>query len=174
MSDVFLLHADADNFAAVGPADPAAFDLFDRFDGRPLGDEWEPVLMESLPTGPRGDFPHLASNVPVITGRAWETLGPHIGEAVEALPVDAQGEQFFALNVLTVLDCVDPERAEFRVLEGTIVGVRRWALRKDVVRGHDIFKARHAELQAVLVSQQFKEWVETGGLRGAVFETVPD
>lgn len=173
MSEVWFLRADVDNFAAISPVDASTWDLLNGFDGRPFGGDWPRPQLERLPTGPPGDFPYLASHVVALTPRAWSALRPKIGDSVEALPLDVQGEEYQALNVLDVLDCLDLERSELRTLpDGSVVGVRRWALRKDVVESHDIFKARAAELQAVLVSERFRGWVEEAGLAGASFDPV--
>jgi hypothetical protein len=175
MSEVFFFRADLDNFASISPVDDFAWDLLNELVGHRFEGNWSPLRMEVLPTGPRGDFPYLASHVPVVSPLAWAALRPEIAETVQPLPLDVQGEEYQALNVLDVLDCLDPERAELRTLDdGSVVGVRRWALREDVVEGHDIFKARHAELQVALVSERFREWVEDAGLRGARFDPVSD
>lgn len=174
MTEVFFIRADPDNFAAIAPVDDAVWELLLQFNGRRFEGEWPRPFMEVLPTGPRGDFPYLSSHVPVASPRAWEMLRPHIEQAVQALPLDVQGEEYQALNVLDVLDCLDPERSELRVSDGEVVGVRRWALREDVVEGHDIFKARNAELQVALASEQFRGWVEEAGLKGARLDPVSE
>jgi hypothetical protein len=175
MTEVFFLRADPDNFAGIAPVDDSTWELLHQLDGRRFEGEWPRPVMEVLPSGPRGDFPYLTSHVPVLSPRAWEGLRPHIQGAVQALPLDIQGEEEYqALNVLEVLDCLDPERAELRELDGEVVGVRRWALREDVVEGHDIFKARNAELQVALVSERFRGWVQEAGLKGARLDPVSE
>ena len=176
MSEVWLLHADVENFATISPVDPSTWELLNSFDGHRFEGDWPRPKLERLPTGPPGDFAYLASHVVALTARAWGVLRPKVGEAVQALPLDVQGDEYQALNVLDVLDCLDPELAELRTVEpsGRVVGVRRWALREDVVQGPDIFKARAAELQAVLVSEQFRDWVQGAGLQGATFDPISD
>jgi hypothetical protein len=102
-------------------------------------------------------------------------LEPQLGDSVQALPLDVQGEGYQVLNALDVVDGLDPERAELRTLDdGSVVGVSTWALKHDVVEGHDLFKVRGAELQAVLVSDRFRAWVDAADLRGATFDPVED
>jgi hypothetical protein len=176
VSDVWFLRADVENFASISPVDPSTWELLNELDGHRFEGEWPRPKLERLPTGPPGDFAYLASHVVALTAPAWGALRPEIEGSVQALPLDVQGEEYQVLNVLDVLDCLDPELTELRTVEpsGRVVGVRRWALREDVVQGHDIFKARAAELQAVLVSEQFRGWVEEAGLKGAIFDPISE
>jgi hypothetical protein len=172
---VWFLNADVDNFAAISPADSSTWELLNKLDGRPFEGDWPRPVFERLPTGPAGDFAYLASHVVALTDRAWSVLEPNIGDSVQALPLDVQGEGYQVLNVLDVVDGLDRDRAELRTLDdGSVLGVSSWALKQEAVDGHDIFKIRGAELQAVLVSDRFRGWVEAAELSGAKFDPVED
>ena len=171
---IHLLRADRD-YQSLVLADGAHWPRLWEFTGRPLSAEWAPVRVEHYPVGERGDFPHLASHVPVLSERAWPALEPLIGSAVEALPLLAEDdERYLALNVLSVLDCLDEERAVVEHPAGDEqMWISHYAFRPGAVGGHPIFKVRHAELKHVLASDAMRAAVAAAGLRGFVFAPLP-
>jgi len=99
----------------------------------------------------------------------------------ELLPVDCEFDQdygrYHALNVLTVLDCLDLENSEYNTVpdgEGgeIIMFIRKYALKKDVIEGIDLFKIRERKETFIYVSQNFVDRVNEHGLTGFDFSLI--
>jgi len=97
------------------------------------------------------------------------------------LPVDCEFDQdygrYHALNVLTVLDCLDLENSEYNTVpdgEGgeIIMFIRKYALKKDVIEGIDLFKIRERKETFIYVSQNFVDRVNEHGLTGFDFSLI--
>jgi hypothetical protein len=169
----FVLRADPDIYDALVLADKRRWSVVGDLHGQSLAASWKPVEVEVLRGKKRGDHPYLSPGVPVVNERAWKVLKPIVGGAVEALPLRAGDVRYLALNVTVVLDALDLTASEVaRFPSGGIMSVRKFVLRPEVVKGHDIFKVREAELKYVLVSDRFKAAVEQHRLRGFVFADV--
>lgn len=149
------------------------WDVFQQFDGRKLGDSWTPIPVKIYRSLEAGDFPSLASHVPVFSRRALQSLSPLIGDCIEALPLKNNVEELYAINVLDVVDCLDYSRSEFKYFsDGEIMDIVRYAFKADCIRDKHIFKVRESPLNRVLVSEEFKNVVEGSGLEGLIFRLV--
>src|SRR5437867_1282289 len=109
--DVYVLWPDPNVFHSLVLADPRHWDTLARFDGRRQS-SWTPIEVEIYPAERRGDCPGFTSHVPVLSERAWNTLAPLIDQEVQALELRASNETYYALNVLTVLDCLDADASD--------------------------------------------------------------
>ena len=49
-----------------------------------------------------------------------------LGECVELLPLDLNGETWYALNILGEQDAIDPEKTEYNMKNGRVSRVRRF------------------------------------------------
>ena len=85
-----------------------------RFDGTSRSGSWKPVSMERVTedeNGTRwkpGDFPACSgSDMLFVSAAAKALLEPVLLEAGELLPLDCPDGEFWALNVLRLLDAFD-------------------------------------------------------------------
>jgi len=158
---------------------------FNLLDGVRRADVWSPVPFERRPTrhpsyrrnrGKPVDFPSLMGLGLAFSERALNVLDPLVGRSIEALPLDCVNcgqDKFFAINVLDVVDCLDEPRCIFdRASTGYILWIDRYAFRPGSLEEHHIFKVPQLIVGCVLVSPEFKRWVEESGLVGAVFREV--
>lgn len=164
---LYRLVTDVDRYDVALPP-RAAGRPFLRFDGRPLAAEWEPFDAELDRSGKRGNFLGFSTHVPVVDEKAWDALRPLIGPHVEALEMRLEGEPIHALNVTTVLDCLDEERSEIqRYDHGAIMDVTRWVFRDGCLGDTPIFKQKGLEMADVFVSDAFRHAADAAGLKGA-------
>src|SRR5438045_3641668 len=81
--------------------------------GVPCATGWRPIRVNVDATaGGAGDFPSLQEGaVPVFSERALDALGPLIQGRIEALPIVHPNGQYFLINVLDIVDCLDESRS---------------------------------------------------------------
>jgi hypothetical protein len=166
----YLFKPDIDTFDALLLADSSDWDRFSDFNGRSQLTGWVPVGVTIYRVGKSGDFPYLAPGIPVFSQRAWDALRPLIDPYVEALPLQQGRTTYYAINVTRVLDCLDQERSGVEWLEpGLILDVDHYVLKPGCLHGEPIFKVKGMEKKDVLVSSEFKTWMERARLKGAQF-----
>lgn len=146
------------------------------YDGRHHAESWVPVKVRRL--APRkllelGDAPGFYSHIPVFSERAVEQLQSLIGDTVELLPIGFKKETFYAVNVLSVLDCMDYEKSIYKTFsDGRIMRFIKYEFIREKVEGQHIFKLVDLSLSYAYVSDEFKSIVESNGLQGFRFECV--
>jgi hypothetical protein len=157
-------------------------DLLFFSSGQPLSGTWVPVpvlldhrLVDNVMEEPqprKGDFPSLYGATPIFSERAWETLYPLVGGSVEALPlIHPSGEKYFAINVLDVVDCLDLTKTKLtrNDVTGRVSSIQEYHFRQHLLTGKHIFKLPETKGLEVLVSEEFKQAVETSELKGLIF-----
>jgi hypothetical protein len=170
---LYRLVTDVDRFDVALPPRSAGRPFL-TFDGRPRAAGWTPFEAELDPSGTRGNFLGFSTHVPVVDAKAWEALRPLAGPHVEALEMRLAGEPIYALNVTTVLDCLDRERSEIRHYDsGGIMDVARYVFRPGCLGDTPIFKQKGLEMSDVFVDEVFRRAVTAAGLKGARFVPLP-
>lgn len=140
------------------------------FTGASLVATWKPLSVRPYPGKQRGDFPSLAGHVPVFSERAVAALHPVIANAVEVLPLKSPGPELFAINVLTITDCLDEGRSALeRDPSGNVWLISQYAFDPQCLEGKHIFKLRQAPLYKVFVSDEFKRCAQDSKLKGLRF-----
>lgn len=107
---IYAFRADGDNFQTLEPSSSFVADAMSvRFAGSELIREWsEPVLSWSDEPGlPRPEVARFVGG-PVVTTEVRRVLERLSADSIEFLPVDAAGERRWAVNVVRVLDALDP------------------------------------------------------------------
>lgn len=159
--------------------------LIPRFNGKPIGDRWIKNLPVRLAWSEDNDGSELGSHFPFLlddgilacSGKAWDCLKLLIGEHVEALELDCQDGQFFALNVLTIKECLNYEESQLTYWAdgyGGIQSVQRLVFRSGCSDNAPIFKIPEFIMLSIYVSEAFKAVVEANNLKGMIFRQVPE
>ena len=174
---VRLLRADSDNYQAVFPVSQEGWDRLQLFDGSPVPKPWLPLRVQLFKGEPRGkalevgDFPSLATHVPVFSASAVQALAGVLDSSGELLPLDCPEGTYYAFNVTRVLDVLDSTRAEVLYFKssGRVRRVGRYAFREAECRDELIFKIPQVPLMDVFVTEHFVGLVGKAGLRGLAF-----
>lgn len=147
-----------------------------RFDGTKRSDTWVPIDVQVIEDRRKSDTPGLSSGVPVLSPRAIEVLKDLMGDKVEILPLRCRKGEYYAINVLDVLDCIDYEKAEFERFEssGRIMLFNKYAFNPDCVNGKHIFKIVDEPVRRPFVSDEFRNRVLDNELVGFKFDLVWD
>src|SRR6185436_9140136 len=147
---------DSDTYHSLTILPPFSVESLYKVTGQPLKNHWKPIAVEYYPAVKAGDFPQLASHVPVLTERALEKLRPLIAQYVEILPLIGKSPGMPPLHALNVrsLDCLDAARAEVSYLpDGKPIFVSNYAFRADVLGDIGIFRIKDLELSHCFVSE---------------------
>jgi hypothetical protein len=176
---IYQLGTDANRYQNLVLANGDDWEVFDRFTGQPQADGWVPVAVEVLRDDeqnrslPAGDFPALASHVPVFSRKAAECLFSLLETHGELLPLQCSEGDYCAFNVTRILDALDIAHSEvLRFDDGELMQIVRPAFRPDEIRGVPIFKLVEVPEMDVFVSEEFREAAETAGLKGFDFREV--
>ena len=170
---IYRYVADADQFDCISVAREHRR-LFDRFcDGQLLTDWWAPIPVDvdASRDGP-GDFPSLYCHAPVFSERAWDALTPFVAHTAEALPLIYPGDRkYFVINVLDMVDGLDHSTSVIdRYSDGRISHVEHYSFQREHLEGKHFFKIPETAGLEVLVSDEFREAVESHGLKGLIFQ----
>ena len=150
--------------------------------------EWQPPSVRFI-TDEEGRFteypetaePYLRDNdftmyegALVFNAHAVSVLSPLMGSAVELLPLRCEEGEFWVLNVLRVLDCLDRERTVFTYFpDGSMKGVIKIFFHAGCLEDRHIFRLPIHNYSRIYVSQVFKDLVDEHDLRGLRFELAP-
>jgi hypothetical protein len=167
---ILKLKPDVDRYRWLALVDDSdARILSDLHDG-PVVAAWKPVraewIEEDITMGkPKSDFPTLGTT-PVFSQRAVDTLLDLLVENGEILPLEVEGESYFAYNVTRTLDALDQDRSVIvRYPTGRILDVTRYAFLPEKLDGSPIFRLPQFRGRA-FVTDEFAARVRDGELTG--------
>lgn len=160
--------------------DRRRFDIGSHFRGEPLAPEflqaYEVTRSREFPggdTAPLGDRQGIGFNTDpmALSRRALDVLLPHIGSAVQVVPLTFDEGEYALLNIVNLLDALDFEKSEktFYRADGTLKDIVSHAFRPEIVRDEWIFKIPQTTRRA-FVTQRFVDLVQEAGLTGFDFE----
>jgi hypothetical protein len=154
-----------------------AIDYFNgSFISKSLVDKWEPPPIRIQGKSKRiRDFVSWMNSAPVVSAEAKQALDPLIGKHCEFLPlIELRGKVFYAINVLTTLDCLDRTASKILYAKDDpkhVVQISTYTFRNDVIpKNIPIFKIPDDHFGAVFVKKPFVDAVIANGLRGASFQ----
>ncbi|CVK19389.1 imm11 family protein [Sporomusa sphaeroides] len=172
---IWHLIADVDNFENLTTLKQEDWEKL-RFDGKKLIDTWTPLAVRVIKDSKKSDTPGLSSGAPVLSLKAISILKDLIDDVVEVLPLVCSGGEYYIINVLDVVDCIDYERADFERYKssGRIMLFNRYAFKPECVKGKHLFKIVDEPVRRPFVSDEFRNRVIESGLEGFKFEQVWD
>src|SRR5690606_36235521 len=118
-------------------------DLF-RANGRAFGPHWKPPALQfSIDSNAAldSDFPLFHLSVPLLSERALLATESLIGNSAEIFPVLISGCNYYLLNVVDVVDCLDKATSDFSVnpIAKLITSIHRYSFNDSCV-DRNIFK----------------------------------
>ena len=168
--EVWILSAEANHRLVLQPHDLTYFQEY--FVAKPIADTWKPPPVKIHgKTLPIRDFVQWSTSAPVISEKAREALASLVTEHCEILPfIQLRKQQYYALNVLTFLDCLDRAKSDIFYSPNDpkrIVNVSRFSLRKSAIPPDlPIFKIPE-DPRVVFVTPRFVDVVRLHKLTGA-------
>lgn len=160
------------------------FGMGNQFRGVALdASQFEPYRMkrrQDFPggeTAPLGDLAGIGSNLdPMAWSRhALEVLRPHLGDCIQALPLnfdEGQSAGYSLVNITHVIDALDVAASDIQYFDdGALWRVNTYSFKPELVREQWIFKIPQAPYKA-FVTDRFVDRVRQAGLSGFDFELV--
>lgn len=143
---IHALYLDSENSVGVY-LDDENYDGFyqHNFRGKPMKDHWKPppYIIES-PKAKLKDFLAGTLMAPAVSERAKKALEPLIAPYVEFLPaITIRNVNYFDLNVIKLVDCVDLENSEISYAPGNsgkIMSIYQFSFIEDKIENVPIFK----------------------------------
>ena len=170
----YICESDIYHSLAIDPTLPV--DWPNQFDGRRLGEAWQPVSARLYEVEEEGNFPRFRGHLPVMTDSAWQQLEPLIGNYVEALPINLTSPietTLYLINITNVLDCLNKQESVIKYFTGDkIMIVDHHVFNESVILDQPIFRIKDYEMGRAFVSDIFRDTVESVGLKGLIWETL--
>ena len=175
---IWKLQADANhfnNFTLIDNSEWGILINLDSFSGLPMIQKWKPFKVKVLKQRKEGDMQAFLGGVPVFSQKAVDKLRDFFHDNTELLPLDYNKGQYYALNILNILDCIHYENAEFTTFsDGKIMRFEKYAFQKSKILDEHFFKIVDEPRGFSFVSDAFKAKVIDSGLSGFLFSEVWD
>ena len=160
---------------------PESIGTLPRRDGTSLIATWKPMEVWYHPLYFKkskgiANFPTWSADT-VCDAAAKDIIYELVKDCVEFLALSSPRipeTEYFALNCVKVLDCLDMERSEFTRFEktGGIRGIRKYEFKANCVDGVPVFKLPIRNRVRTFVTNEFKQLVEDNNLTGLEFQKV--
>jgi hypothetical protein len=166
----------AEGFEWLHPVVKTDYDLL-AFDGTPRAANWVPTKMMRSKFDEHGK-PRIPSDFPsgsgfIVSRAAKDRLGAYLEEAGELLPLDCPDGEFWALNVLRLVDALDEEKSKILRSSdtGRILMIHRHSLFGERL-GPEVFKLSSTPRGWVYFTEAFTSRVQATSLKGINFKLV--
>lgn len=177
---IWKLGRDVDNFESLAWGnDEYDIDLnyIQSFNGVSKEKNWIPLQLKRM--GADAEFsntPGLSAHIPVFDKKTVDIMKDYLIGNAEILPIFCEDKEFFAINVTSVLDCIDYDTSEYKTFRDGIRIMRftKYAFLKDKIENVHIFKIKDEPLRSPFVSDAFRQKILDSNLIGFKFELVWD
>lgn len=109
----------------------------------------------------------------VFSEKAKDCLEELIRGCVEFIPAVFENTTYYIINILSIADAIDYEKAEFqRLSTGLVVGLEKYSFHEERLKGLNIFVTTlngYIQSTEVFVTSEFKKVVEKNKLLGFKF-----
>lgn len=161
----------------IVPTEDWGLDYAKSFDGTSKIEQWEKIEVKSEEEYCNGKISDVLDFAPdpelVLTEFAVQQLCNIIKKDVELLPVDFNGTELWLMYVTTVLDCVDYSRSQPIYLStGKLSYFEELFFKRDVIRGHALFKIQEKPNSYTYCTDVFKNAVEQRFQNGPDFDFI--
>lgn len=173
---IWHLDCNVDDYENLTWLDELNLEEVQSYDGRSKNEGWELLQVRRMYDRDFSNTPGLSSHIPVFDKKAVEVLKDLLEGYAEILPLECQEGEFYAINVIEVLDCIDYDKSDFKTFRDgkRIMRFKKYEFKKQIVEGKHIFKIVDEPLRRPFVSDEFRQRVIDSKLAGFVFELVWD
>lgn len=154
-------------------------DLLIDFDGSSQAKGWWPRIIVRNFDNPLGTYINkISGDVIIMEQQGIQKLAGLLGP-VEILPLECDFGDYWAINVMTVLECIDYTASRFKLLSTELRNGRPRVMRfekyefiPEKIEGHHVFKIIDKPKSMIFVDDVFVEAVENFGITGFKFDLV--
>lgn len=150
---------------------------FQSFDGRSKKNQWTSKVLTRMEPEKNlllSNAPGFFSHIPVFDKKAVDILNKYLKHTAEILPVYSKDGEFYIINIINVLDCIDYKKSKYRMFPNSdrIMIFQSYAFIEERLRGTDIFKIKDEPRRSAFVTDNFKNCVLENELSGFKFQLV--
>lgn len=147
------------------------------YDGIARIDSWVPFELYDIPEvkgSPDCDVAYFYGGLQiVVNAKTKDLLQDYLGQDAEFLPVSYHRGQYWLLNALCVLNCLDYDHAKCSFFsDGRPIRVSEYAFVPESLKGHDIFRIEALPQAGPFVTDAFKRLIEENDVKGFSFKHV--
>ncbi len=104
--------------------------------------------------------------------QALQVLEQLLGDSVQILPLSHENQEFYIINIIEIIDCLDEEHSEVRHY-GPASKIIKPVFKEQFVKGKHIFKIPQSP-SAIFVSDVIKQEVDSHALKGLAWKSYID
>lgn len=149
-----------------------------EFNGYSIKDKWIPVAVGLEEDTKKdlmcSDMPNLGKGFLVANKDSLEKIQRLISSEIEVLPLASEKNEYYILNILQVIDCLDLDNSKIKKYKAVdeILEIQKYAFIESMLVGKIIFKIKGYETAEVFCTDIFKEYIEDEHITGLIFEEV--
>ncbi|MBZ0281698.1 MAG: hypothetical protein K8L97_13245 [Anaerolineae bacterium] len=137
------------------------------FVGESVAAHWQPVpvIFAHRENIPRSDFPWLSTGLLICNDRILKIIQPTIANDVEILPLQCDEETLYTINVIPLIDALDPSHANLEYSPTGFVAIKAHAFKPEMIAGKTLFKIPQRP-RTIYATSRFMTLIEAHGLTG--------
>lgn len=173
---IWILDCDVDNYENLTWKEEPDIDYIQSFDGAEKIKHWNPMKVNRMYDREFGNAIGLSPHIPVFDEKAIGILGDLLTDNAEILPLDCEDGNFYAINVINVMDCINYEKSQYKTFrDGTrIMRFTKYVFIEKKIEGMNLFKIKDEPLKRPFVSEEFRKRAIDNNLTGFKFELAWD
>lgn len=173
---IWHLDFELDEYDNLVPVMELSIDRIQSFNGSSKSEQWEPIAVKKMEDKELSNAPGFYSHIPVFDKKTLDIVKDLIKNSVEVLPLLSSLGEFYAINVIEVLNCINYDKSEFKTFRdgNRIMGFIQYEFIEEVIKGKHIFKIVDEPLRRPFVSDEFRIRVQKNNLKGFKFELAWD
>ena len=175
---IYQMGAEVDDYPWLS-IEGSILEFSKKFCKEPMKDNWVPVSLERIDDKSCndieiGNMSEFDSGIPVFDTKSKDVLEDILKNNVEFLRAINDEKELWFINVLTVLDCIDYEKSEYKRFSSSerIMYFTKYAFEKAKIGNNKIFKLKDEPGSYPFVTEDVKKAVEDNNLKGFIFSKV--
>lgn len=173
---IWILDCDVDNYENLTMKEEFDIDYIQSFDGTKKIKNWNPLKVKRMYDREFSNTPGFSPHIPIFDKKSVSVLNDLLTDNAEILPLDCDEGEFYAINVINVIDCIDYEKSKYKTFRDgkRIMRFTKYVFDEVKIDGLNIFKIKDEPLKRPFVSENFKNKIIDNNLVGFKFELAWD
>lgn len=173
---IWILDCDVDNYENLTWKKELDIDYIQSFNGVEKMKDWNPMQVKRMYDRKFSNSPGFSPHIPIFDEKAINVLGDLLIGNAEILPLDCEDGNFYAINVVNVIDCIDYEKSKYKTFRDgkRIMRFTKYVFDERKISGVNLFKTKEEPLKRPFVSEKFRKRVVDNQLTGFKFELAWD
>lgn len=176
---IWKLYFEADKYDNLDTFDEMTLEEINSFDGRSKKDNWKAIRVVRLEPEKGlklSDAPAFEYHMPIFNKKSVDVLHQYLVGTAEVLPLENDEDDFYFINVIKILDCINYEKSEYKTFKNSnrIMRFKKYSFDEEKIGDINLFKIMDEPLGNPFVTDEFRNAVLEAGLTGFKFKLVWD